>query len=403
MFEVTGRGARRAEDHQEKEMNEGESWGLKPMNCPGHCLLFGTKARSYRDLPVRYADFSPLHRNEVTGSLSGLTRIRRFHQDDGHIFCRADQVRDEISSTLQMIELVYGVFGLQPHKLLLSTRPDSGFIGLVEEWDQAERQLQEALEASNMQWALNAGDGAFYGPKIDVILRDNQDKEHQTATIQLDFQLPGRFELKYQSRPPHLVSTGSTTEVPLSYSTPILIHRAVLGSLERFLALLIEHYAGRFPLWLSPRQIKIVTTNTSESAVAHAKIVAAMLSGQHLSRDSSGSSPEPRLQPLAQPHTSYIVDVDAEPKTIGRKVASARKDKWCVICTVGNREAETGTVAVEFTLPKESSGLLEKKRAAKLRSVVGDICGDEGAAMKSMVMSLEKLKEVLDRLCAEWL
>ena len=186
MFSVEGR---------DKKGEEEEEMGLKPMNCPGHCLLYSTDIKSYRDLPVRLADFSALHRNEISGSLTGLTRVRRFHQDDAHIFCRPDQILSEIEQTLKFVSMVYETFGLGPYKLLLSTRPKDSFIGSIEEWDRAEAQLTTALNNIGGEWAVNEGDGAFYGPKIDIVLKDSNGKEHQTATIQLDFQLPQRFDL----------------------------------------------------------------------------------------------------------------------------------------------------------------------------------------------------------------
>ncbi|MCJ1326759.1 hypothetical protein MMC10_003424 [Thelotrema lepadinum] len=422
MFEVVGRGAYKEDklvEEQKREVNEDEAWGLKPMNCPGHCLIYKTQSWSYRDLPVRYADLSPLHRNEASGSLSGLTRVRRFHQDDGHIFCRPDQVHEEISKTLQMIDLVYNAFGLKPHKLRLSTRPSSGFIGSIYEWDQAEHQLQKALDESSTPWTLNPGDGAFYGPKIDVILRDSQGKEHQTATIQLDFQLPRRFELQYQSPPssspsfsseppfPALCQTPPPPSPPLTLLTPILIHRAVLGSLERFLALLIEHYAGHFPLWLSARQVKILTLNDTPAVVAHAKSIASLLSPTFSPshQDSNGQRRfrPAQLQPLTSPHTDFVVDVNAEPIPLGRKVAQTRSAQWCVVCTVGNKEVESGSVVVDFL------GLgREKGRKEEIMGRVEEIVREEGGevggkGLGSVKMGMDKLKPILGRVVGEWM
>jgi threonyl-tRNA synthetase len=167
MFSVKGRGA--TGQAEQAQIGGDEEFGLKPMNCPGHCLLFRDEIKSYRDLPIRYADFSALHRNEVSGSLTGLTRVRRFHQDDAHIFCRPDQILSEIEQTLKFVGMVYDTFGLGPYKLLLSTRPKDSFIGTVDEWDRAENQLSTALDNIGSEWAINEGDGAFYGPKIDII------------------------------------------------------------------------------------------------------------------------------------------------------------------------------------------------------------------------------------------
>ena len=393
MFEVIGRDISNGDAKVGKEVNEDETWCLKPMNCPGHCLLFATETRSYRDLPVRYADFSPLHRNEVSGSLSGLTRTRCFHQDDGHIHCRPDQVRDEISKTLEMIDLVYSAFGLRgAYSLVLSTRPSSDFIGTVEEWDQAENQLKESLHATHKNWSLNAGDGAFYGPKIDILLRDMQGKEHQTATVQLDFQLPKRFGLQYQVPLSDSAST-STPEAPLDQATPILIHRAVFGSLERFLALLIERYAGHFPLWLSPHQVKIITTNTSEPAVTHAQAIATLLNSNHGKR---------RLPDLTSQSMKYLVDLDTEPITLKRKFANAQKEKWCITCTVGRQEVEDGTVKVNFMgMGRGPAGDVEQRFDRARKIVHEELVGAK--EMASLTMVPEKLKRILDRFCGEYL
>lgn len=177
--------------------SEGEEFGLKPMNCPGHCVMFGMIQRSYKDLPIRMADFGVLHRNELTGALSGLTRVRRFQQDDAHIFCLPDQIEEEILGVLDLLDYIYGVFGFK-YQLELSTRPDQ-FLGDIEEWNKAEAQLTEALNKFGKEYKINRGDGAFYGPKIDVKLFDVFGREHQCGTVQLDFQLPQRFNLQFRA------------------------------------------------------------------------------------------------------------------------------------------------------------------------------------------------------------
>jgi threonyl-tRNA synthetase len=318
-------------------IEEEDQFGLKPMNCPGHCLLFATETRSYRELPIRYADFSALHRNENSGSLSGLTRVRRFHQDDGHIFCRADQVRQEIMSTLDFVELLYKeVFDLPGYRLVLSTRPEDGYIGTTAEWDVAETQLKQALDASGRSWTLSPGDGAFYGPKIDIILQDNLGREHQTATIQLDFQLPQRFELKYQN-----------DEQTLESITPVLIHRAVLGSLERFLALLIEHYNGIYPFWLSPRPVKILTINTAPTTIKYAEDVAAILSSTVAPSERTGSQSRLKVQPSLRP--PLHIEIDSSSRTIGKKIQQAHKQGYNIVGVIGNEEMKNGTVTLEIT------------------------------------------------------
>lgn len=227
---------------------EKEKFGLKPMNCPGHCLIFKSRDRSYRELPWRVADFGVLHRNEYSGALTGLTRVRRFQQDDAHIFCTHEQIEQEITGAFDFLRTVYGTLGFT-FKMELSTRPDK-YLGEIETWNDAERMLQNALVASGEAWELNEGDGAFYGPKIDIMISDALHRWHQCATIQLDFQLPQRFELQYQDQ------ADASAEQKLK--TPIIIHRAIYGSFERMIGILCEHYFGKWPLWLSPRQVLVI-------------------------------------------------------------------------------------------------------------------------------------------------
>jgi threonyl-tRNA synthetase len=347
MFSVQGRGA--TGQTENAQVGEDEEFGLKPMNCPGHCLLFRGEGdiKSYRDLPVRFADFSSLHRNEVSGSLTGLTRVRRFHQDDAHIFCRPDQILSEIEQTLRFVGMVYDTFKLGPYKLLLSTRPEDHFIGTEEEWSRAEEQLTTALNNSGREWAINKGDGAFYGPKIDIILKDAMGKEHQTATIQLDFQLPQRFDLKYQASPQELeagpISAGDKNIDP-SMRRPVIIHRAIYGSLERFMALLLEHYAGVFPFWLSPRPALIMTLNDDPELLAYAARVKDTLAG--LPKTSPGQE-KPTPQKL---HDTHIpVDIDSSARTLGRKFHDARQKKYNHVVIIGPEEVASKTVRLQVT------------------------------------------------------
>ncbi|KAM5207328.1 threonine--tRNA ligase 2, cytoplasmic [Hipposideros larvatus] len=223
---------------------EKDTFALKPMNCPGHCLMFAHRPRSWREMPIRFADFGVLHRNELSGTLSGLTRVRRFQQDDAHIFCTVEQIEEEIKGCLQFLQCVYSTFGFS-FQLNLSTRPKN-FLGEIEMWDEAERQLQNSLMEFGKPWKMNAGDGAFYGPKIDIKIKDAIGRYHQCATIQLDFQLPVRFNLTYVSK------DGDDKK------NPVIIHRAILGSVERMIAILSENYGGKWPFWLSPRQVMII-------------------------------------------------------------------------------------------------------------------------------------------------
>lgn len=358
MFSVTA-GGKRDEgrpggccggDRADAEGGAGDEYGLKPMNCPGHCLIFKSKPHSYRDLPVRYADFSPLHRNEVSGALSGLTRVRRFHQDDGHIFCRPAQVEEEIKKTLDFVKAVYSVLRLGvSYRLALSTRPSDHYMGTAEEWDRAEARLKRALDASAMDWTVNEGDGAFYGPKIDIVIKDSDGKEHQTATIQLDFQLPKRFELEYQAPAPELEARGETTEDPALLAEygpvrPVMIHRAVLGSVERLMALLIESYNGKWPFWLNPRQAIVLSVNTSKPVLDWAHEVRAVLLGVGDASDLG----------LANP-TGLAVDVDTTARPLGSKIRDARHAGYGQILVVG----EDDVAKQQVSLGKERMSPLE--------------------------------------------
>jgi threonyl-tRNA synthetase len=226
-------------DSEDKEL------AVKPMNCPSHCLIFGTRLRSYRDLPIRYADFGRLHRNERSGVTAGLTRVRSFSQDDAHIFCTEDQIGQEVEAVARTIMKIYETFGFQDVKIELSTRPEKS-IGKAEQWEHAESTLTAALEAIfGDRYEVNEGDGAFYGPKIDFQVSDALGRWWQLGTIQLDYQMPERFDLSY---------VGADGEE----HRPVMIHRAMLGSIERFLGILIEHTAGVFPLWLAPVQAVVL-------------------------------------------------------------------------------------------------------------------------------------------------
>ncbi|KAH5644879.1 threonine--tRNA (Thr) ligase [Parastagonospora nodorum] len=369
MFSVQGRGA--TGQTEKAQVGEDEEFGLKPMNCPGHCLLFRDEIKSYRDLPIRYADFSALHRNEVSGSLTGLTRVRRFHQDDAHIFCRPDQILPEIEQTLKFVGMVYNTFGLGPYKLLLSTRPKDSFIGTIEEWDRAEKQLSTALDSIGSEWAINEGDGAFYGPKIDIILKDSNGKEHQTATIQLDFQLPQRFDLQYQASPEELEAGTQTTMhtgLDPSLRRPVMIHRAIYGSIERFMALLIEHYAGKYPFWLSPRPATILSLNSDANVQAHIERVKAVLSGlQPHDAPSTASSSSPKPLPLSTIHLP--IDVDISDRSLGKKVAEARSKKYNHMIVVGGKEAENDAVNLKVMNQPNKAATIRVLEAALGRKV----------------------------------
>ncbi|KAG0214060.1 hypothetical protein BGX28_002926 [Mortierella sp. GBA30] len=345
-----------------------EVFGLKPMNCPGHCLIFDMSTRSYKDLPIRYADFSAIHRNESTGSLSGLTRVRRFHQDDAHIFCTKGQIFDEIRSTLSFVDTVYRTFRFPSYELSLSTRPLSNFIGSIQEWDAAEDSLRQALNLSGREWTINEGDGAFYGPKIDILVRDALGRRHQTATIQLDFQLPQRFGLQFYDQ------NGEK-------QSPVIVHRAVLGSVERMMAILIEHTGGRWPFWMSPRQAMVVPVfggkagmegaNTASgdeddkvkgSLTEYAQYVKETLAkaGRNpLQANENESGESDPVVGMDDKH--YFVDLDQSQGTLNKMVRDAQVAQYNFILVIGEKEKERGTVNVrtregerlgEMTIPE---------------------------------------------------
>ncbi|KAG0002102.1 hypothetical protein BGZ80_010344 [Entomortierella chlamydospora] len=328
-----------------------EIFGLKPMNCPGHCLIFDMSNRSYKDLPIRYADFGALHRNESTGSLTGLTRVRRFHQDDAHIFCTRDQIFQEIRSTLSFVDTVYRTFRFPSYELTLSTRPQSNFLGTLKDWDAAEDSLRQALNQSGLPWSINEGDGAFYGPKIDILVKDALGRRHQTATVQLDFQLPQRFDLSFYDQ------QGEK-------QTPVMVHRAVLGSVERMMAILIEHTGGRWPFWLSPRQAMVVpvfggkaaeveTTaaneDSSRSLTEYATFVRETLSKAGrapISKKDSGLSNRDQDPVVGIDDKHYFVDIDHSGGTLNKMVRDAQVAQYNFILVVGEKEKERGTVNV---------------------------------------------------------
>ncbi|KAK9446886.1 uncharacterized protein V1518DRAFT_398060 [Limtongia smithiae] len=244
---------------------EKETFALKPMNCPSHCLIFKSRERSYRELPWRVADFGVLHRNEASGALTGLTRVRRFQQDDTHIFCTQDQIEDEISGVFDFLQHIYGIFGFT-FRLELSTRPEK-YLGKLETWADAEAKLASALDKFGAKWDINPGDGAFYGPKIDITISDALRRQYQCATIQLDYNLPERFDLEYHVA----TSEDATTTAPgdkAQYARPVMIHRAILGSVERMTAILTEHFGGKWPFWLSPRQVLVIPVGVKYNAYA---------------------------------------------------------------------------------------------------------------------------------------
>jgi len=286
--------------------SEGETMSMKPMNCPGHFLTFASQTHSYRDLPVRYHEQTPLHRNEASGVLSGLTRVRQFSQDDAHCFVTPEQIGDEVERLIALVQRVYGDFGL-PFTAKLSTMPDE-HMGEVATWQHAEAQLRAALERTKMAYDLNEKDGAFYGPKIDFDVTDAIGRKWQCATIQLDYMQPENFDLNY---------IGADN----AKHRPVVIHRAILGSFERFIAILIEHYAGAFPLWLAP--IQAVVLPIADRHLPYAETVKERLRTEGLR-----------------------VDLDARQEKIGSKIREAQLQKVPYMLVIGDRESAEGTVSV---------------------------------------------------------
>jgi threonyl-tRNA synthetase len=280
--------------------------GLKPMNCPAHIQLFNNERRSYRDLPVRYSEAGLVHRHEPSGTLHGLLRVRHITQDDAHIFCTEDQIADEVNRCLDFGYAIYDAFGFEP-RLELSTRPEKR-IGAEEMWDKAEAALEDALERRGVEYELNPGDGAFYGPKIDLHMTDTIGRSWQLGTVQLDYVMPERFALTY---------TGADN----ADHRPVMIHRALMGSFERFIGILIEHYAGEFPLWLAPLQAIVLPVADRHNA--YAEDVAARLAGAGLR-----------------------ARVDDRSESVGRKIREAELGKMPYMLVVGDREAEAGAAAL---------------------------------------------------------
>lgn len=348
---------------------EKDKWALKPMNCPGHCLLFGHRERSYRELPMRIADFGILHRNEASGALTGLTRVRRFQQDDTHIFCMESQIEQEIKALFDFMMAVYGLFGFK-FRMKLSTMPE-GHLGDVATWERAEAQLSQALdhfkETTGTPWELNPGDGAFYGPKIDVTISDALKREFQCATIQLDFQLPQQFNLEYRTEEqasaapkaevngdksaektkeesfpirsapapaPEAGAEGTKAdsaaapsmdsyrrELTPGCARPVMIHRAIYGSFERFIAILTEHFGGKWPFWLSPRQILIVPVMPAVNDYVL------------------------ELQKLFRAQKMHV-DVDITGNTMQKKIRTGQLQQYNFIFVVGAQEKESRSVNI---------------------------------------------------------
>jgi threonyl-tRNA synthetase len=304
LWEISGHWANYRE-HMFTSQIEERDFAIKPMNCPGCMLYYKSESHSYRDLPLRVAEIGQVCRYEPSGSLSGLFRVRSFHQDDAHIFMKPEDIESEIFSVLRLADEIYSAFDLK-YDLALSTRPEAGTIGSDHEWENATAGLKAALDKSGRTYKVNEGDGAFYGPKIDFHIRDALNRTWQCGTIQLDMALPERFELEYIDK------DGLRKR-------PVMIHRALFGSIERFFGILIEHFAGKFPLWLSPRQVRIMTV--ADRHVPYAEELAAKIRQE-----------------------GFNVEVDHSPESVGKKVRNAQLAQVNYMLTIGDKEMENGSL-----------------------------------------------------------
>jgi threonyl-tRNA synthetase len=291
--------------------------GLKPMNCPEEILVYKTRARSYRELPIRFADYSVLFRKERTGVLAGMFRVRQLTQDDSHVFCRDDQVDDELRLALSLVRRQYAPFGFEP-RAKLATRPEKR-LGSDEFWERAENRLRERLEEDGMAYSIDAGGGAFYAPKIDIFIEDALGREWQMATIQADYQLPQRFDLEYRS------ADGG-------FERPVIIHYAIYGSFERFIGILTEHFAGAFPLWVAPVQVAVVPI--ADRHLEYAERVRAALASAGLR-----------------------AEVDGRSERMQAKLREAQEQKIPVMVVVGDRDQEASAVSPRLRTGESQQGV----------------------------------------------
>ena len=321
-------------DHYKQNMYttviDGEDYAVKPMNCPGGMLVYASEPHSYRDLPMRVGELGLVHRHELSGALHGLFRVRCFTQDDAHIFMTQEQLKDEIKNVVKLFDEVYSVFGL-PYKIELSTMPED-HIGTVEQWEHNQDILKEAITEMGKDFEINEGDGAFYGPKLDFHLADSLGRTWQCGTVQLDSQLPERFELEY---------TGEDGQK----HRPVMLHRVVLGSIERFIGVITEHFAGAFPAWLAPVQVKVLPV--TDRALDYAKELSDALDGQ-----------------------GFRVEVDDRNEKIGKKIREATLEKVPYMIVVGDRDMENKTVSVRTRAGEDLGAMSLEDFTAKLKEVV---------------------------------
>ncbi len=299
---------------------ESRAFAVKPMNCPGAMLVYKTETRSYKELPLRLAELGTVHRHELSGVLSGLFRLVRFTQDDAHIFCTEEQIESEIKNILELIRIIYkDTFNFEYH-VELSTRPEK-FMGEKKSWDYAEKALESALKKEKIKYKINKGDGAFYGPKIDFHIKDSLGRSWQCATIQLDMQMPARFEIYYVDK-------------DNKQKTPIVLHRVIFGSIDRFIGILLEHLSGALPLWLSPIQVRVINFT-----------------------DRNVSSSEKILVALKKEIPNLRIDSDFRNTTVSDKVRDAEIQKINYIIVIGDKEEKSNTLAVRKRGEKPKFGI----------------------------------------------
>lgn len=327
-------------DHYKEDMfvltdADGNEQALKPMNCPNSIKVYASKLRSYKDLPLRFSDIDVIHRNEKSGQLNGLFRVRMFRQDDSHNYITEEQISSEIKDIIEIAKNLYGIFGLE-FKLTLSTRPDD-YMGEIEVWNKAEADLKSVLDeiCGENNYTVNEGDGAFYGPKIDIKMKDCLGREWQMGTVQLDFQLPMRFNISYIDK------NGEK-------KTPILVHRAIFGSFERFIGILTEHYAGTFPLWLSPVQVKILSL--SENEIEYANDIKKKLE-----------------------KAGFRVEVDSSDEKIGYKIRQAQLEKLPYMIILGKNEVENNNISIRARNGEKIDGILLDEFILKLNKEVEEV------------------------------
>lgn len=327
-------------DHYKENMYttkvDDRDFAIKPMNCPGALLVYNNDLHSYKDLPLRIAELGQVHRHEASGALNGLFRVRTFTQDDAHIFVTPDQIESEVKNVLELIDKMYGVFGLK-YTIELSTRPESGYIGSEEIWAQSEEALANACRHAGREFKVNPGDGAFYGPKLDIHIKDSLGRDWQCGTVQLDMNLPERFECTYVD------SEGKR-------QTPLMLHRVVYGSIERFIGILIEHFGGHFPLWLAPRQFVVIPVH-QEKHLEYAKEVAEALEAMGMR-----------------------VQVDDRNEKLGYRIREAQMKKIPYQIVVGDRDMENGTVTVRKSGSKDAVTLPKEEAYEQFRKEVDDKC-----------------------------